>query len=76
MICLALLDKPEGFFGDDGPNTNLGSGSIIYMLEAQDTHILEAVNVIARGHRTVVEVTEHAYRKFLDDIERRQRHAK
>lgn len=56
-----------------GPNTNLGSGSIIYMLEAQADHIVDAVNIIAADPKAVVEVTEGAYRKFLSDTERRQR---
>ncbi|HME49253.1 hypothetical protein [Mycobacterium sp.] len=58
-----------------GPNTNLGSGSIIYMIEAQAAHIVEAVNLISRGGRAVVEVTEDAYRKFLQDNDGRHKTA-
>lgn len=37
-----------------GPNTNLGGGSIIYMLEAQARHMRQAVDrLVAGGHRRI-----------------------
>lgn len=72
FLGLSVPDFPNMFLMY-GPNTNLGSGSIIYMLEAQTTHILQAVNLIAGSRRAVVEVTEQAYQKFLEDTEKRQR---
>jgi cation diffusion facilitator CzcD-associated flavoprotein CzcO len=57
-----------------GPNTNLGSGSIIYMLESQANHIVAAVRTIAAHGGAVVEVKQEAYHRFLDVMSRRQKH--
>ncbi|CAN5517717.1 NAD(P)/FAD-dependent oxidoreductase [soil metagenome] len=57
-----------------GPNTNLGSGSIIYMLESQANHIVAAVRTITENDGAVVEVKEAAYRRFLGTMARRQKH--
>lgn len=72
FLGMSVPDFPNMFLMY-GPNTNLGSGSVIYMLEAQAAHIVDAVNTIARRGKVVVEVTERAYRKFLHDIEKRQK---
>ncbi|MET0700539.1 MAG: NAD(P)/FAD-dependent oxidoreductase [Mycobacterium sp.] len=57
-----------------GPNTNLGSGSIIYMLESQANHIVAAVRTIATHGGAVLEVKQETYQKFLGAMARRQRH--
>lgn len=56
-----------------GPNTNLGSGSVVYMLESQVAHILDAVEHLRRTPGAEVEITERAYREFLHQLERQQR---
>ena len=56
-----------------GPNTNLGSGSIIYMLEAQADHIVDAVTILSGRRRSALEVTDRAYRNFLRDVDNAQR---
>ncbi len=43
-----------------GPNTNLGGGSIIFMLEAQARHMRQALDRLTAGDYTTVEVTEEA----------------
>ena len=43
-----------------GPNTNLGGGSIIFMLEAQARHMRQALDRLVAGDYTTVEVTEEA----------------
>jgi cation diffusion facilitator CzcD-associated flavoprotein CzcO len=55
-----------------GPNTNLGSGSILHMLESQADHIVDAVRTISRGGATVLEVKDEAYRRFLAEMAARQ----
>lgn len=57
-----------------GPNTNLGSGSIIYMLESQANHIVDGVRTIAERGAAVLEVKDEAYQRFLGEMARRQRH--
>jgi cation diffusion facilitator CzcD-associated flavoprotein CzcO len=56
-----------------GPNTNLGSGSIVYMLEAQADHIVNAVGVLSRSGHRALEVTDRAYRTFLQDVDNAQK---
>jgi cation diffusion facilitator CzcD-associated flavoprotein CzcO len=43
-----------------GPNTNLGGGSIIYMLEAQARHMRQAIDRMEAGSYRTIEVTEEA----------------
>jgi len=43
-----------------GPNTNLGGGSIIYMLEAQARHMRQVLDRMRAGGFRTVEVTEAA----------------
>jgi cation diffusion facilitator CzcD-associated flavoprotein CzcO len=71
---LSVPDFPNMFL-IYGPNTNLGSGSIIYMLEAQADHVVDAVGILARDKGAVVEVTESAYRQFLADNDKAHRRA-
>ena len=43
-----------------GPNTNLGGGSIIFMLEAQARHMRQALDRLTAGDYATVEVTDEA----------------
>lgn len=57
-----------------GPNTNLGGGSIIYMLEAQARHMRQVVDRMAIGRYEQVEVrseVEDAYdRDLMEKLDR------
>lgn len=54
-----------------GPNTNLGGGSIIYMLEAQARHMRQTIDRLrVRGHRAV-EVTEAAEESYDQEVQKR-----
>ncbi|MGH3414412.1 MAG: flavin-containing monooxygenase [Marmoricola sp.] len=44
-----------------GPNTNLGSGSIVYMLESQARYVARAVDALAGGAMVVRPEVEAAY---------------
>jgi cation diffusion facilitator CzcD-associated flavoprotein CzcO len=58
-----------------GPNTNLGGGSIIYMLEAQARNIRHAVDrLVAGGYRTVA-VTDEAEELYDRDVQQRLGHS-
>jgi cation diffusion facilitator CzcD-associated flavoprotein CzcO len=53
-----------------GPNTNLGGGSIIYMLEAQARHMRQAIDRLRSGSYRTVVVTpeaEEAYDREIQD---------
>lgn len=66
------ITVPEfpNFFIVYGPNTNLGVGSIIYMIESQARYIRNAVQKIVQRPGTLLEVkaeTEQAYNTALQE---------
>ena len=54
-----------------GPNTNLGAGSIIYMLEAQARYIRQAVERIARAGPAYLEVRPEVEARYDDEVQAR-----
>ncbi|NUP26838.1 MAG: NAD(P)/FAD-dependent oxidoreductase, partial [Nocardia sp.] len=54
-----------------GPNTNLGVGSIIYMIESQSRYIRQAVELLAREPGHVLEVRGDTERAFNEALQKR-----
>lgn len=54
-----------------GPNTNLGGGSIIYMLEAQARHMRQTLDRLVAGTYRSVEVSERAEQDYDQEIQGR-----
>ncbi|MGN2641744.1 flavin-containing monooxygenase [Nocardia takedensis] len=54
-----------------GPNTNLSSGSIIYMIESQTRYIREAVRLLAENPGHTLEVRAESERAFNDALQER-----
>ncbi|MFL6145709.1 MAG: flavin-containing monooxygenase [Labedaea sp.] len=54
-----------------GPNTNLGCGSIIYMLERQARYIRQAVQHLADTGASYVDVRAAVADRFDDEVQRR-----
>jgi cation diffusion facilitator CzcD-associated flavoprotein CzcO len=54
-----------------GPNTNLGSGSIVYMLEAQYRYVRDAVQRIRDRGLAWIDVREGPHRAFVEEMDRR-----
>ncbi|WP_040803675.1 flavin-containing monooxygenase [Nocardia concava] len=54
-----------------GPNTNLGVGSIIYMLESQARYIRHATQLLAERPGTYLEVRPDAEQAFNDSLQSR-----
>lgn len=54
-----------------GPNTNLGAGSIVYMLEAQARYIRQAVQVLAKHPGGVMEVRPEIEEAFNTKLQQR-----
>jgi cation diffusion facilitator CzcD-associated flavoprotein CzcO/acetyl esterase/lipase len=54
-----------------GPNTNLGSGSIIYQLESQMSYILDAVRTLERAGGGQLAVRPEVQREFNEEVQRR-----
>ncbi|MBO0856786.1 MAG: NAD(P)/FAD-dependent oxidoreductase, partial [Nocardia sp.] len=67
------ISVPEfpNFFMVYGPNTNLGSNSIIHMIESQSRHIRQAVRLLAEDPGTVIEVRADTERYYNDQLQRR-----
>ena len=58
-----------------GPNTNLGGGSIIFMLEAQARHMRQTLDRLEAGSYTTVEVTEEAELAYDREISEKLEHS-
>jgi hypothetical protein len=54
-----------------GPNTNVGSGSIVYMLESQARHIVRLMKVLRAHPGSVIEVRADVEKRFNDRLSRR-----
>jgi cation diffusion facilitator CzcD-associated flavoprotein CzcO len=54
-----------------GPNTNLGCGSIIYMLERQARYVRQAVAHLAATGSSYVDVRPDVAHRFDDEVQRR-----
>jgi cation diffusion facilitator CzcD-associated flavoprotein CzcO len=54
-----------------GPNTNLGVGSIIYMLECQIAYVLDAIRELGRAGARYVDLRPEIQRAFNAEIQRR-----
>jgi cation diffusion facilitator CzcD-associated flavoprotein CzcO len=56
-----------------GPNTGLGHSSMIYMIESQVEHVLEAIKVIDREKAATVEVRSEALAAYNSDVDDQMR---
>jgi cyclohexanone monooxygenase len=57
------------FFMLYGPNTNVGSNSVIFMLEAQAHYVVRALKHMRRRRSTYVAVRERAMAAFIERID-------
>lgn len=51
-----------------GPNTNMGAGSAIYLLESQMRHVAEAVGLLRRTHGRSLEVRPEAQAAYNQEL--------
>src|SRR5205823_7066034 len=58
------------FFMLYGPNTNVGSNSVIFMLEAQARYVVRALKHMRRRRKTYVAVRPAALARFVDKADR------
>ncbi|OBC14295.1 cyclohexanone monooxygenase [Mycobacterium sp. 852013-50091_SCH5140682] len=58
------------FFMLYGPNTNVGSNSVIFVLEAQARYVVRALKYLRRKRKPYVAVTPTATARFIADIDR------
>jgi cyclohexanone monooxygenase len=57
------------FFMLYGPNTNVGSNSVIFMLEAQARYIVRALKHMRRRRKTYVAVRQDTMASFIEKID-------
>jgi cation diffusion facilitator CzcD-associated flavoprotein CzcO len=53
-----------------GPNTGLGHNSMVYMIESQVAHVLEALRAMKRSGADTVEVREEAAERFNQQVDK------
>ncbi len=58
------------FFMLYGPNTNVGSNSVIFMLEAQARYIVRSLKYMRRKNKSYIEVRSDVTARFLETIDR------
>lgn len=58
-----------------GPNTNLGAGSIIYMLERQARYIRQAVERLSRPGVSALDVLPEVEQRYDDEVQARLGHS-
>ena len=68
---LSVPDFPNLFFMY-GPNTNLGSGSVIYLMEAQADHVVAAVKRLRSGALDLLEVRRNVFADFMTALRSKQ----
>ncbi|MDC0771396.1 flavin-containing monooxygenase [Streptomyces sp. HD] len=54
-----------------GPHTNVGAGSVIYMVESQIRYVLDAVRILTSGSRRILDVRPPAEEAFTAEMRRR-----
>jgi cyclohexanone monooxygenase len=52
-----------------GPNTNVGSNSVIFMLEAQAHYVVRALRYLRRHQKSYVAVRAKTMSEFIDKID-------
>jgi cation diffusion facilitator CzcD-associated flavoprotein CzcO len=57
-----------------GPNTGLGHSSMVYMIESQISHVVDALRVMRQRGATVAEVTPEAQAAYNRELDARMRH--
>lgn len=65
---MAVPEFPN-FFMLYGPNTNVGSNSVIFMLEAQARYIVRTLKYMRRKNKSSVEVRSEVMTRFLAQVD-------
>jgi cation diffusion facilitator CzcD-associated flavoprotein CzcO len=63
------------FFMQYGPNTNIGGGSIIYMLEAQSRYVVQCIERLRDSSLRYMDVRADVQRAFNEWIREKSRHS-
>jgi cation diffusion facilitator CzcD-associated flavoprotein CzcO len=69
---VTVADFPN-FFTLYGPNTNLGVGTIIFMLERQQRYVVKLLEIMRARRLKTLDVRADAQRAFNDELDERSR---
>jgi cation diffusion facilitator CzcD-associated flavoprotein CzcO len=69
--CGTTIPDFPNFFMLAGPNTGIGHTSLVVMIEAQVQHVVGALESLARGGSSVVEVRPQVAAEWGDEIQRK-----
>jgi cation diffusion facilitator CzcD-associated flavoprotein CzcO len=56
-----------------GPNTGLGHSSMVYMIETQIEHVLQAIQAMQRRRAGTIEVRPQVYEEFNQEVDTRMK---
>jgi cation diffusion facilitator CzcD-associated flavoprotein CzcO len=56
-----------------GPNTGLGHSSMVYMIETQIDHVLQAIEAMDRSGASTIEVSPRVYEEFNREVDARMK---
>ena len=70
LACTAIHGYPN-LFVLNGPNSGLGAGSVVYMIESQIEYVMGALSHMASEQLSTLEATAEAEEAFAADLERR-----
>jgi cation diffusion facilitator CzcD-associated flavoprotein CzcO len=59
------------FFMLLGPNTGLGHSSMVYMIESQVAHVLQAIEILNEAQAQTIEVRRDAFERYNQNIDTR-----
>jgi cation diffusion facilitator CzcD-associated flavoprotein CzcO len=68
--CSTVAGYPNLFIMN-GPNSGLGAGSIIYIVESQIQYILGALDFMEGAGASTIEITQEALDRFVDSVDAR-----
>ena len=54
-----------------GPNTGLGHSSMVYMIESQVAHVLQAIEILNEAQAQTIEVRRDAFERYNQNIDTR-----
>ena len=70
FACSTVAGYPNLFIMN-GPNSGLGAGSIIFIIESQIRYILGALDYMAEADASVIEITQEAQDRFIASVDAR-----
>lgn len=65
-----IISGFPNLFITQGPNSGLGHSSVIYMIEAQVEHMIQAINYLNKNQLDIIEPSPDAQNRFVEETDR------